>query len=195
MKKKTVALLLALVLCAGCAVGGTVAWLMDTTETITNTFTTSDITITLEETATNFKMVPGGSITKDPKITVENGSEDCWIFVKLTKTNDADSFLEYTMATGWEVVDAQNYPGVYRWNVVSHAGDTLTVFANDTVNVKNSVTKEMMAYANTNEPTIAVTAYAIQAANLGDIDTAAEMWAQVKNNVANPGAYTPPANP
>ena len=66
MKKKTVALLLALTLVLGVVAGGTIAWLTDTTTPVKNTFTTSDITVNLEETkGTNitdgksFQMVPG----------------------------------------------------------------------------------------------------------------------------------------
>ena len=46
MKKKTVALLLACVMALGVAVGGTLAWLTDTTQEVKNTFTDSNINIT-----------------------------------------------------------------------------------------------------------------------------------------------------
>ena len=41
---------LALTLLIGCSLGGTIAWLMDKTETVTNTFTVGDINIDLTET-------------------------------------------------------------------------------------------------------------------------------------------------
>ena len=41
MKKKTLALLLALVLLAGGVIGGTLAWLTDKTDPVKNTFTTA----------------------------------------------------------------------------------------------------------------------------------------------------------
>ena len=66
MKKKTIALVLACVICVGIGIGGTLAWLTATTDDVTNTFTTSDINITLAETKTDFKMVPGCTIEKDP---------------------------------------------------------------------------------------------------------------------------------
>lgn len=83
MKKKTVALLLACVMALGVAVGGTLAWLTATDEPVVNTFTPSDINITLTETTTDYKMVPGHTIDKDPVVTVEAGSEDCWVFIKV----------------------------------------------------------------------------------------------------------------
>ena len=65
-RKALVVLSLMMVL-AVAAVGGTLAWLTDSTQEVKNTFTTSDIDITLAETTgTSYKMVPGFTITKDP---------------------------------------------------------------------------------------------------------------------------------
>ena len=44
---------MAVVLLIGCVAGGTLAWLTSTPDAVTNTFTNSDITITLEETSTS----------------------------------------------------------------------------------------------------------------------------------------------
>ena len=49
MKKKGLAMVLALVLLAVCAVSGTLAWLTAKSDVVTNTFTTSDIKVKLEE--------------------------------------------------------------------------------------------------------------------------------------------------
>lgn len=49
MKKKSAALLMACTLAFGCAVGGTMAWLSDSTEEVVNTFTIGDINIDLKE--------------------------------------------------------------------------------------------------------------------------------------------------
>lgn len=66
MKKKTVALFAAFVLIVVSIVGGTLAWLTDQTEGIVNTFTTSDIHVTLTESVDtdgdgkqSFQMIPG----------------------------------------------------------------------------------------------------------------------------------------
>ena len=81
---------MAVVLLIGCVAGGTLAWLTSTTPEVTNTFTTSDINITLEESSTStdpevvehkYKMIPGCTITKDPKGTVAPGSEAWFVFV------------------------------------------------------------------------------------------------------------------
>ena len=72
----------ALIVCA--TVAGTLAWLTDKTEPVVNTFTVGDINITLTESENlDLKMVPGQTITKDPKVTVKDGSEACWLFVKV----------------------------------------------------------------------------------------------------------------
>lgn len=50
--------LLALVLVVGCVAGGTVAWLVATTDTVTNTFTYGKIDITLTETERTYNLCP-----------------------------------------------------------------------------------------------------------------------------------------
>lgn len=102
MKKKTLALLLSLVLVIGVAAGGTLAWLLDSTAPVVNTFTDSDIDIELGETTTDFKMIPGWTIAKDPKVTVKANSEDCFLFVKIDKSTNYDTYLaDYVVASGW----------------------------------------------------------------------------------------------
>ncbi|MBQ8603508.1 MAG: hypothetical protein IJ410_01505 [Oscillospiraceae bacterium] len=49
MKKKSIALLMAVVMLFGVTVGATIAWLTSTTGTVTNTFTVGNIEITLDE--------------------------------------------------------------------------------------------------------------------------------------------------
>ena len=56
---KTLVALLSLVLLLGCSLGGTLAWLADSTGPVTNTFTVGDIDITLVETTEDYKIVPG----------------------------------------------------------------------------------------------------------------------------------------
>ena len=141
MKKKILAVALAVVILAVAAVGATLAWLMSTTQKITNTFTIGNVAITLTETgatdtnsdgfvdAKNYKLMPGAVYSKDPTITVDPDSEKCYLFVKLEQYNGAvitsNDPLEYgeaskaaftcTPATGWNqlIVDEQPVAGVY----------------------------------------------------------------------------------
>ncbi len=189
MKKKTVALLLAMVLMMGIAVGGTLAWLVADTDPVENTFTTSDINITLKESDDlDLQMVPGHTITKDPVATVLKGSEACYLFVKLEKSENYATYLEeYTVAEGWEKLE----DGVYYRIVAENQTDDqpFAVLANNQVKVKTSVTKQLMNdLTDATLPTLTITAYATQQyKNVGEEFTAAEAWA----NVSNPTGETP----
>ena len=102
MKKKSLALVLALAMIVVCVVGGTLAWLIATTPEVKNTFTAGDINITLAESENlDLKMIPGYTIAKDPKVTVKAGSEKCYLFVKVAESDNFDDFMTYTMADGW----------------------------------------------------------------------------------------------
>ena len=178
MKKKTLALLLALVLVFGAAVGGTIAYLTDTTGPVTNTFTVGNINIDLAETATDFKMVPGCDITKDPKVTVVANSEACWLFVRIDESTNLDDFISYTVASGWTQGDGTNIPSNvwYRSVTASATDQTFSVLTGDKVAVKDTVTKTMMdGLTDNTRPTLTFTACAVQA---DGFDTAAAAYAQ-----------------
>lgn len=186
-------MILAVTLISCSIVGGTVAWLITQTEPVKNTFTYGDINITLEESDTDdgdddpntnrYTMVPGVDITKDPIVTVKADSEDCWLFVKLEKSANFDSFMTYEMADGWIALAGAD--GVYCREVGNSATDTaFNVIANNTVTVKGEVTKAMLNELDkdgaSNYPTLTVTAYAVQRdGDIEAIDTAAEAWALV----------------
>ena len=69
---KLLVALLAVVLAIGCAVGGTVAWLVTSTATVTNTFSYGNINIKLDEsTGSDYKIIPGVNIKKDPYVEVD----------------------------------------------------------------------------------------------------------------------------
>lgn len=180
MKKKGLAMVLALVLLAVCAVSGTLAWLTAKSDTVTNTFTTSDIKVELTETNETYKMVPGYDIHKDPKAKVLAGSEECFLFVKLDKSTNFDTFLTYEIAEGWTLVPSET--NVYfRKVLTADIGTAYSVLANDQVTVKGEVTKAMMDGLTTETlPKLTVTAYASQLHKNATTEfTAAEAWANV----------------
>ena len=183
MKKRTLIILVALVAVFGMAVGGTIAWLTDQTEPITNTFTVGNINIELKETATEFKMVPGVTIAKDPKITVVSGSEACYLFVKVEKSANLDKFITYTMAAGWIALEGAD--GVYYREVNATASDTtFSVLANDQVTCNDTVTKAMMdVLTEATYPTLTFTAYAVQQSGS---DSAAAAWEKVTTITPTP---------
>lgn len=80
------ALVAAMLLIVGVVIGSTLAWLTAKTDSVVNTFTPSNIDITLAETPdVVYKMVPGSTIDKDPVATVLKGSEKCYLFVKVCR--------------------------------------------------------------------------------------------------------------
>lgn len=119
--------ILAIVLVAAMAVGGTLAYLSDTEE-VTNTFTVGEgVQISLVETVfgdeidtenginsdaegstlVTVDMIPGDVITKNPTITVEG--KDCYIFVDvIVANNEGDesgvTILGYEIDDDWEEV-------------------------------------------------------------------------------------------
>ena len=175
MKKKTLALVLALTLLVAGIVGGTLAWLTDQTAEVKNTFTVGDINIDLTETTTDYKMVPGNTIAKDPTVTVKANSEACWLFVKVTESTDLKDFITYAIAEGWTALPGVD--GVYYREVPASAADqTFSVLAGDAVTVKSDVTRTMLETAKTDAPTLTFQAYAIQKDHFATADAA---WAEV----------------
>ena len=181
VSNKTVAILLALVLAIGCAVGGTLAWLISKTDSVVNTFTYGDINIGLTETPRDYKITPGVDIKKDPKVTVTAGSEACWLFVKVEKEN-WNNKVTYEIADGWTALTG--HTGVYYREVgadTAKAGESYyilkgnTTYANGVVTVSDTLTKEDIKGITTN-PTLTFTAYAVQK---DGIDTAAAAWAKI----------------
>lgn len=183
---------LALVLVVAVAsVGGTIAWLTDKTEAVTNTFTVGDINIDLTEIAGKqtdgsykFKMIPGNTIAKDPKVTVKAGSEACWLFVKIEKSSNLDSFITYSVDEGndkWtKLTGVTGVDNVYYREVAAVTADTsFDVLKSNQVTVKDTVTKEMMEGLKVEgalQPTLTFTAYAVQKDNIADAATA---WAKL----------------
>lgn len=189
---KPLALVLALVLVVGCAVGGTLAWLTAESSEVKNVFTTSDIGVKLEETKGNegadgtkaFKMVPGWTIAKDPKATVTTGSEDCYLFVKVEKSENFNNFMEYEIADGWTAL--KDVDGVYYMifdskddENTNKKGEAYSILDGDEVTVKKNVTKANMngLTADDDYPTLTFTAYAVQLYKDNDTQfTAAKAW-------------------
>lgn len=99
MKTKSKALLLTLcaVLLVAASVLGTMAYLTSSAE-VKNTFTVGKVEIKLDETdvtnptgprvtANSYKLMPGTTYTKDPTVTVLNGSEASYVRMKVTFNN------------------------------------------------------------------------------------------------------------
>ena len=177
---------MAVVLVLGTVIGGTLAWLMDRTTPVVNTFTYGDIDITLVETDTGdgdnnpntnrYEMVPGTDVTKDPVVTVQADSLDSWLFVKLEKSANYDSFMEFEIASGWTQLTGQE--GVYyRETSRSDADQSFQVLKDNKVSVKDTVTKAMLNALDeggaSDYPTLTITSYAVQKAG---VETVNDAW-------------------
>ena len=188
LKRRIMLVAITVLLVTGIIVGGTMAWLVTKTDPVVNTFTYFVFNLELEETDTNdgdnnqntneYEMLPGTEIDKDPVVTVVADSVDSWLFVKLDKSANFDTFMEYTMAEGWTAL-----PGVdgvfYRETTKADADQEFTVIKDNKVTVKSSVTKEMLNALDEDPssityPTLTVTAYAVQKTGF---DTAEAAWA------------------
>lgn len=198
MKKKAIVAVVALVLVLCCAMGGTLAWLVDSTTEVKNTFTYGDINISLWEhelnddgltlstdvftgaEQTGFKMIPGNKIEKDPTVTVKADSEASWLFVKIVESDNFDDFMTYGVASGWTqlTVDAEGNAItdlIYYREVAATTADTdFAVLANHSVSVNDTVTKDMLKDGVFVAPTLSFTAYAVQ--RDANITTAAQAW-------------------
>lgn len=186
---KVTATLLAIVLLIGCAVGGTIAWLMDSTKEVTNTFTVGNIQIDLTETVgtenksakdyavsnETFKIIPGKSEKKDPTVTVKAGSEACYVFVKIqdNTTINGVKYVEWSVAEGWSPLDATNYPGVYYRTYDETTEAKYDVLKDNKVSYPGALTKAdleavdgiVTGTGTETKPSLVFTAYAVQKAN------------------------------
>lgn len=186
VSNKTVAILLALVLAIGCAVGGTLAWLISKTAPVVNTFTYGDINIDLTETTgTEYKIIPGVNINKDPKVTVTAGSEACWLFVKVEEQGTfVANKVTYGIAADWTKGDGTKIPeNVYYREVDAAAAKAEesyyilkgnTTYANGVVTVSENLTKDEVDQLKGKNPTLTFKAYAVQKDGIADATTAWE---------------------
>lgn len=214
MKKTHKALLMTMcaVLLVATSILGTVAYLTST-DLVTNTFTVGTVEITLDEadvkvdgtyetnetnrvTENVYHLLPGHSYIKDPQVHVAEGSEDCYLFVKVENgieaieaatveggyTNIADQMKKL----GWAPVeDAANVyvlmDGTNK-KVVS-GGNDVTVFENfkiDGAKVVNVPTGGTVPAGKLNieaykDAKIVVTAYAVQKDGF-ETQTARQIW-------------------
>ena len=193
----SVFVMLALTMVVGCAVDGTVAWLVSESESSVSTFTLGDINIKLTEAEAEsqpLKIIPGVEIRRSLKVTVEPNSEACWLFVKVEETNwsrfpDANGtakvFYSVDVQKGW--IALNDHPGVYYREVSAEDAKTGIAYyvlagsaehPNVVVTVSRQPTKtEVNSLAGT-QPKLTFTAYAVQREG---IDDAAAAWAAAEN--------------
>lgn len=155
----------------------------------------NDDGITIDENATrvnanaNYKLIPGNTLQKDPEVRVLDESEACWLFIKIEESTNFSTYMIYGVASGWIPLNDTNSDGIADDGIYYREVDSLVdkdddsdvddasaekfqVLTNDTVTVKSGLTKSDLE-GITENPTLTITAYAVQKAN---VTTAADAW-------------------
>ena len=166
MKKKLIIAVVAMLCTLTVGIGTTLAYLLAVSGPVVNTFTVGDVMIHIKETTGNiYRLIPGTTVEKDPVVTVEKGSEECYLYVKLERTGELDTYVTYELADGWEILGGID--GVYYRKVEAAAVNMkYHVFANDQLTISSDLTKDKMATIGIGEYRLIVTAYAIQTSGI-----------------------------
>jgi len=203
MKNKNKAVITAVCAFATVAasVFGTMAYFTSQDEAV-NTFTVGNVEIEMDEknvdqkpesgerdTKNEYKLLPGKTYEKDPTIYIKDGSEDCWLFVKVEngladqilniETQDETKTIHGQMiANGWSLVTDDTYDNFYVYKDIKKAGEQQVVFSSFTIDGESVDYADLEAKKDSQ---ILVTAYAIQATGFEDDWQAA--WDALKPSV------------
>ena len=187
--KKTLTIVMAMVLVAAVAITGTLAYMSAQSGSVTNTFKFGSITIDLDESkvdengqiitgggamrvkANTYNVAPGATVDKDPTVHVQ-GSEKCYVYVSVQNNMliDGKEVASYTPNAGWTKIgeNAANHTVVYKYNNVVDASsatqDLTPVFSQVTFD-GNDITLDNVGQLN--DKTIVINAYAHQSENIG----------------------------
>lgn len=209
-KIKALALALCAVLLVVSTVFVTMAFLTDR-DSVKNTFTFGKVGISLDEAKVNangeivagenrestdgrvkeneYHLIPGHNYVKDPTIHVDDGSENCLLFVKLEnglKDIIASKTIEEQMQSyGWTLIDSAN--NIWAYNKVVAENEHIEVFDEFTL-TDNAVV------SNYGSAIITVSAYAVQAAGFVEntaagsdvsVTDAANAWTATADSFGN----------
>ena len=122
MKKKTILVAaIAVMLVAALVVGGTLAYFTDKSDAKMNTFTMGNVGIDLTETAwhdnDDHTLIPGKFYEKNPTITVDDNSQDAYVFLKLD-LNKYVSLINLMGVDAYKNIDSlkgSTYPGFVKF--------------------------------------------------------------------------------
>lgn len=211
MKKMYKAMLLVLcaVLLVAGSVMGTLAYLKAQTGTVTNTMTVGKVEITLDEAKVNvygeklakddsvwetgkeladrvadgnkYKLIPGHTYVKDPKITVAANSEASYLFVRIKNDINGieaagdNTIAKQMAANGWTPLEFGSR--IYYRSAAATAEEAKEYPVFDNFTIADNANENTTAWK---AASIEITAYAIQADGFTDTDnsgTAAdEAW-------------------
>ena len=201
-KKALLALVCAVALVFG-SVFATYAYLTSTTDVVTNTFTVGKVEITLNEApvdengkeitgdrviANTYKLIPGKTYDKDPRVTVSDDSDDCWLFVTFKESNndlDNGKIIVYENNwDGWTKHKEENGTVIYYREVLKADKDRSWVLLTENkdeegkpynIEINEALSNETMPESG-KTPSLEFKAYAIQKAGF---ETAELAWAEL----------------
>ena len=183
LSKTSVIILVVAVLIAICTItNGTYAWLSGKTKILNSSFTYGDIKISINDDDSNdYEIMPGTKITKNTNIKVAAKSEDCWLYIKIDKSDNFDEFMTYELIDGWTVLEGEN--NVYYREVSKLSTDQyFNIIKNNEIMVNPELTKQMIDSIQNNYPTFKVTAYAVQRdSKIDALDSETKAWLLVNN--------------
>lgn len=204
---KTLAVAMCAVLLVAGSIAGTMAYLTSTAK-VENTFTAGKVAITMDEAKVNaygepvkevegvetivalneaprvtdneYKLIPGRTYVKDPIIHVAQGSEECYLFVKvengisaIESVADSGTSVDAQLrAKGWIPLSGDVY---YHENAVDARTTAKDIPVFETFTIREDADVAAYATATNNTAKITVTAYAVQA---DGFDTAQAAWGE-----------------
>ena len=211
--RKQLIMIACMALVAGLAIGGTLAWLAASTDPVVNTFTVGNIDIDLNEheldedgefttkltTANSYHIIPGATLNKDPFVTVQEGSEACYLFIEVEFSENFPTAyanrIEWTVDGSWTALDPTNTArktGVYYMVLGDGENEEIAgnynVLTAKQIKISDDLTKYEVdaiieALGEEENYTLTITAYAVQYDNVtGGADAA---WTIAQNATYN----------
>ena len=193
--KKLVIAVIALSLALICAVGGTLAFLVAESNSVVNTFTYGNITLTVTETKGEQKVnvrefanvIPGSIVEKDPTVTVKGNSEDCYVYVMIIDGLNIPSGgrVSFNVNRNWEKINDHSEENhvytlyKYKSKVEKSSDDQdLAKVFNEVEFDKSLNNEDLNALKQISYATITIKAFAHQAQNTDEYnaDNAANEW-------------------
>lgn len=148
--KKTLTIVMAMVLVAAVAITGTLAYMSAQADPVTNTFKFGNMEIKLDESKVGddgkiitgegadrvlengYKVIPGATVDKDPTVHVKGGSEKCYVYVSVTNNIALDNGTVVASTKYIENETEKDYNDA-KWTIVKTEGNTVVYRYNEAV--------------------------------------------------------------
>lgn len=197
--KKILLLAVAMLLAAVISITATIAYLKSQTDVVPNAFAVGKVKISLDEAKVNedgvpvdengnevalenaprvlkneYKLIPGRTYVKDPTVYVEEGSEDCIVFVLLCMPKSLksvyDRYIEPQITdNGWSLtgytvpdgaVGSEEFGKVFAYKQGRPVSENTAIPLFNSITIDKSVTQDQLKGLDLNE--IKITAFAFQ---------------------------------